>query len=103
MVVFSNIYTIMSDNTSGFGETFLSKLKEQSFTIILLVGIMYYQNTIFTNQMNEYKKMINDKETILLKLTDDERNRLLEREKYLMGQRDEFVKDLKDGRYLNNK
>lgn len=48
----------MSENTSGFGETFLSKLKEQSFTIILLVGIMYYQNTIFTNQMNEYKKMI---------------------------------------------
>lgn len=93
----------MSENTSGFGETFLSKLKEQSFTIILLVGIMYYQNTIFTNQMNEYKKMINDKETILLKLTDDERNRLLEREKYLMGQRDKFVKDLKDGRYLNNK
>jgi hypothetical protein len=45
--------------------------------------------------MNEYKEMIKEKETLILKLTDDERNRLLEREKYLMNQRDEFIKDLK--------
>jgi hypothetical protein len=45
--------------------------------------------------MNEYKVMIKEKETLILKLTDDERNRLLEREKYLMNQRDEFIKDLK--------
>jgi hypothetical protein len=45
--------------------------------------------------MNEYKVMIKEKETLILKLTDDERNRLLEREKYLMTQRDEFIKDLK--------
>ena len=56
---------------------------------------MYYQNTLFTSQMNEYKVMIKEKETLILKLTDDERNRLLEREKYLMNQRDEFIKDLK--------
>jgi hypothetical protein len=79
----------------GPGETFLNKLKEQSFTIILLVGIMYYQNILFTNQMNEYKKMITDKEQLILKLTDDERNRLLEREKYLMNQRDEFIDDMR--------
>ena len=50
------------NQNSGFADTFLSKLKEQSFTIIILVGIMYYQNVVFTNQMNEYKKMINEKE-----------------------------------------
>ena len=33
--------------SSGYGEIFLNKLKEQSFTIIILVGIMYYQNTLF--------------------------------------------------------
>ena len=80
----------------GPAETFLNKLKEQSFTIILLVGIMYYQNILFTNQMNEYKKMIMDKEQLILKLTDDERNRLLEREKYLLNQRDEFIDDMKE-------
>lgn len=80
---------------TGPVDTFINKLKEQSFTIILLVGIMYYQNVLFTNQMNEYKKMITEKEQLILKLTDDERNRLLEREKYLMGQRDEFIDDMR--------
>lgn len=81
---------------TGPVDTFINKLKEQSFTIILLVGIMYYQNVLFTNQMNEYKKMITEKEQLILKLTDDERNRLLEREKYLMQQRDEFIDDMKE-------
>lgn len=81
-------------NKSGFTDTFIDKLKEQSFTIILLVGIMYYQNNIFTTQMNEYKKMISDKEQIVLKLTEDERNRLIERTKYLLEQRDKYVEEL---------
>ena len=81
---------------TGPVDTFINKLKEQSFTIILLVGIMYYQNVLFTNQMNEYKKMITEKEQLILKLTDDERNRLLEREKYLMQQRHEFIDDMKE-------
>ena len=83
------------DSSNGMFDTFFTKLKEQSFTIILLVGIMYYQNRIFTDQMDEYKKMINDKEQIILKLTEEERNRLIEREKYLIEQRDKFIEDLK--------
>jgi low affinity Fe/Cu permease len=80
----------------NIGETFLEKLKEQSFTIILLVGIMYYQNTLFTQQMNEYKKMIQQKEELILKLTEEERIRLIEREKYLIEQRDGFIQDLRE-------
>jgi hypothetical protein len=57
---------------------------------------MYYQNNLFTNQMAEYKKMIEQKEQVILKLTDDERLRLVEREKYLISQRDEFIKELKE-------
>ncbi len=80
----------------NIGETFLEKLKEQSFTIILLVGIMYYQNTLFTQQMNEYKKMIQQKEELILKLTEEERERLIERERYLIEQRDGFIQDLRE-------
>jgi hypothetical protein len=80
---------------SNYSETFLSKLKEQSFTILILVGIMYYQNTLFTSQMSEYKQMIKAKEDLILKLTEEERQRLIDREKYLIGQRDEFIQDLK--------
>lgn len=83
-------------NSKDFIDTFISKLKEQSFTIILLVGIMYYQNNLFNNQMAEYKKMINEKEQLILKLTDDERTRLIEREEYLVTQRDGFIDELKD-------
>jgi hypothetical protein len=79
---------------NGFTDTFITKLKEQSFTIILLVGIMYYQNTVFTSQMAEYKSMINQKEDLILKLTDEERGRLLERTKYLQEQRDKYVEQL---------
>jgi hypothetical protein len=87
-----------NQQSNGFVDTFLSKLKEQSFTIIILVGIMYYQNTLFTSQMEEYKQMIKDKEQLILKLTDDERNRLINREKYLIEQRDEFIEDLKQNK-----
>jgi hypothetical protein len=80
---------------SNYSETFLSKLKEQSFTILILVGIMYYQNSLFTSQMSEYKQMIKAKEDLILKLTEEERQRLIDREKYLIGQRDEFIQDLK--------
>jgi hypothetical protein len=75
-------------------DTFFTKLKEQSFTIILLVGILYYQNNNFSNQINEYKKMIDEKENLVLKLTDEERSRLLERTKYLQEQRDKYVEEL---------
>lgn len=84
----------MKQEGSGFVDTFLSKLKEQSFTIIILVGIMYYQNKLFSDQMAEYKKLIQEKEALLLKITEDERNRLIERTQYLLEQRDKYVEEL---------
>jgi len=44
--------------------------------------------------LEEYKKMIDEKETLILKLTDDERARMLERNQYLMEQRDKYVEEL---------
>jgi len=84
------------ESGSGFMDTFLSKLKEQSFTIILLVAIMYYQNQRYQEQVSGYKQMINDKEEIILKLNDDERQRLIERNQYLQQQRDKYVEELID-------
>ena len=84
----------MAEKQSSGSDVFFNKLKEQSFTIILLVGILYYQNTNFNNQINESKKMIDEKESLVLKLTEDERSRLLERTKYLQEQRDKYVEEL---------
>lgn len=95
MVVLSDTELLMA-NTRSVQDTFVEKLKEQSFSIILLVAILYYQNLMFTKQLEEYKKMIQQKEELVLKLTDDERNRLIERERYLIKQRDEFIQNLKE-------
>jgi hypothetical protein len=85
---------IKKENTgSNFTDTFLSKLKEQSFTIILLVGIMYYQNQRYQEQVSGYKKMIDDKESIIMKLSQEERQRLIERNDYLEEERNRYVED----------
>lgn len=93
----------MEQKVSSFTETFFSKLKEQSFTILLLVVMMYYQNRVYTQQMEEYKTMIKSKEELILKLTEEERNRLIEREKYLVTQRDDFITELRREVQENNK
>lgn len=46
------------------------------------------------SQLEEYKKVVDEKEKIILQMTNDERQRLLEREKYLVNQRDQFISDL---------
>ena len=88
------IFGMKDHQNNSVTNTFFTKLKEQSFTIILLVGILYYQNNNFNNQINEYKKMVDEKESLVLKLTEDERTRLLERTKYLQEQRDKYVEEL---------
>jgi len=80
-------------------DTFLNKLKEQSFTIILLVGIMWYQNNLFNAQMKEYKELIKQKEDTMLKIIEEEKDRLIKREQYLVEQRDKFIEELKQERY----
>lgn len=82
--------------SGGFTETFFSKLKEQSFTIILLVGILWYQNNTYTTTLDQYQDMLNQKDSLILKLTDDERQRLIDRNQYLMDQRDKYVDELID-------
>ncbi len=75
--------------------TFLGKLKEQSFTIILMIAGLYYQNQIFQQQLDRYDLVVNEKQEYINKIVDAERERMIEREKYLINQRDQFVEMLK--------
>ena len=83
-----------NNNKGGFTDTFFNKLKEQSFTIILLVGILWYQNNTYKTNLSEYEDMIKDKDAIILKQTNDERQRLIDRISYLQDQRDKYVEEL---------
>lgn len=78
----------------GFTEVFLGKLKEQSFTIILMVGMLIYQNKIYNEQVDRYEKIVTEKQQYIDKLIEDQRQRSILREQYLIQQRDAYVDDL---------
>jgi 3-hydroxy-3-methylglutaryl CoA synthase len=83
------------NSTDGnYFEVFFTKLKEQSFTIILLVGIMWYQNGRYQVQVADYKKMIQDKDMLILNMNNDERQRNMERIKYLQEERDKYIEHI---------
>jgi hypothetical protein len=81
---------------STVANTFVDKLKEQSFTIILMIGGLYYQNQIFESEITRYNKLVNEKQDYINRIVDAERERMIAREKYLMIQRDEFIEMLKE-------
>jgi len=76
--------------------TFVDKLKDQSFTIILMIGGLYYQNQMFQQQLNRYDSIVKEKQEYIDKIVDAERERMITREQYLMKQRDEFIQMLKE-------
>jgi hypothetical protein len=79
---------------STVATTFVDKLKDQSFTIILMIGALYYQNQIFQQEIQRYDAVVKEKQEYINKVVDAERDRMIEREKYLMAQRDMFIKQL---------
>jgi hypothetical protein len=80
--------------SNGFTEVFFGKLKEQSFTIILMVGMLIYQNKVFNDQLTRYEKILDDKQKYIDKLIEEQRQRSVSREQYLTQQRDSYVDDL---------
>jgi hypothetical protein len=80
-----------SSAIGGFTEVFLSKLKEQSFTIILMLGVIYFQNKMFRERIARHESIEAKQELIIDRLNEEEKSQSLEREKYLVEQRDFYV------------
>lgn len=86
----------MSENQNpitGFADTFLSKLKEQSFVIILMIGVIYYQHRLMEERVNYWQKLYEEKELYITETAKDDKQILLDRIKYLQDQRDKYVDD----------
>jgi hypothetical protein len=77
-------------------DTFLGKLKEQSFSILVMVAVVYYQHTLWQADRARLELDLTRKDSILTAVVEAERTRLVEREKYLIGQRDQFIDMLKE-------
>lgn len=86
----------VSAGAVGFAGVFFDKLKEQSFTIMLMCGMLYYQHTLWMNDHEALTKEVDQKEERILTLVEREHSHTLEREKLLMTQRDQFIESLKE-------
>ena len=86
----------MSGNTSpisGFADTFFSKLKEQSFTIIVMVGIIWYQGRLMEERVAYWQKLYEDNKAYIEQTTKEDKQIMLDRIKYLQDQRDKYVEE----------
>ena len=87
----------MEDNKtstpSSFLEVFLSKLKEQSFLIILMLGVIYYQHKIAVERVEFWQNQYEKQEIYIKQREKEDREELLHRIEYLQEQRDIYVDD----------
>jgi hypothetical protein len=91
----------MASKTSSSKEmdptsTFMGKLKEQSFSIIIMTVVAYYQHQLFVNDHEEMTKMLAAERQKNIEMVDRERERFIKKEEYLIMQRDQFVEMLKE-------
>ena len=86
----------MSENTnpiSGFADTFLSKLKEQSFVILLMLGVIYYQHRLMEERVAFWQKQYEEQKIYIQTTNESDKQILLDRINYLQDQRDKYVED----------
>jgi len=81
------------ENQNGFTGTFFSKLKEQSFTILMMLGVIYYQHRLMEERVAYWQKLYEEKESYIEMTTKEDRQIMLDRVKYLQDQRDKYVED----------
>jgi hypothetical protein len=81
---------------ASFVGVFFEKLKEQSFTIMLMCAVVYYQHHLWQTDKDALTKEVDQKEERILQLVEREHTHTLEREKLLQQQRDQFIESIKE-------
>jgi hypothetical protein len=77
----------------GFSDTFVSKLKEQSFTILIMVGVIYYQHRLMEERVTYWQTQYETQRSYIEKTVQDDKVIMLDRIQYLQDQRDKYVED----------
>lgn len=80
-------------NTNGFTEVFISKLKEQSFMIILMLSVIYYQNNLMEERVSFWQSQFEKQQIEIEATTKEDKQVLMDRIKYLQEQRDKYVEE----------
>ena len=76
---------------NGIFDTFISKLKEQSFVILLMLGVIYYQHRLMEERVAFWQKQYEAKEAYIEQTNKEDRQEYKDRIEYLQEQRDKFV------------
>ena len=79
--------------TQGFFDVFLSKLREQSFTIVLMIGIIWYQGKMMEERVSYWQRLYEEQKTYIQQTIKDDKQIMLDRIEYLQAQRDKYVED----------
>lgn len=83
-----------NENQNGFMDVFFSKLKEQSFTILIMVGVIWYQGRMMEERVAYWQKLYEEKESYIVTTNKEEKTILLERINYLQNQRDKDIENI---------
>ena len=75
-------------------DTFFSKLKEQSFTIVLMIGVIWYQGRMMEERVAYWQKLYEQQKAYIEQTTKEDKQIMLDRIKYLQDQRDKYIEDL---------
>ena len=79
----------------SFTAIFIDKLKEQSFTILIMLIALYYKHNLWMSDHEALDKEVDRKEERILEVVEREHARSIEREKVLEAKIDQFVELLK--------
>ncbi len=85
--------TNSNSGLSGFTDVFLSKLKEQSFTIVLMIGVIWYQGRMMEERVAYWQKLYEEQKAYIEQTTKEDKAIMLDRIKYLEDQRDKYAED----------
>jgi hypothetical protein len=92
----NNKIIYMAENqtpTQGFVDVFVSKLKEQSFTIVIMLAVIWYQGVMMEERVAYWQKLYEAQKDYTEQTIKDDKQIMLDRIEYLQGQRDKYVED----------
>ena len=75
---------------SNITDTFFSKLKEQSFTILIMAGVIWYQGKMMEERVAYWQKLYEDQKAYIEQTVKEDKAIMLNRINYLQDQRDKY-------------
>ena len=80
----------------GFTDVFLNKLKEQSFTIVIMIAVIWYQGKLMEERVAYWQKLYEEQKAYTEQTTRADKQIMLDRIKYLQDQQDKYAQDAID-------